>query len=397
MSTESAYPFVNTYGSTRLEITKGKGCMLWDSDGKKYLDFFSGIAVNALGYGNKDIAKVIARQYCALPHISNLYTTAPSTKLAEEILSYQPITNRSYEGVFFSNSGAEANEAALKFSAIYAQNVQKRAPFFASFRNSFHGRTFLTLAITSQKKYKGMYEKILPNTRVLSFNNLTSLHQNLDDKVSAVIVEVIQGEGGMNMITDECALLLNRICRSKDIILIADEVQTGLGRTGFMYASEQVGLKPDIITIAKPLGGGLPLAATLVEKKINAHITPATHGSTFGGGPIQCAAAHKVWKHINRYSFLQQVRKISSHLGDSLLKLASNNSCIAELKGAGLLRGMRLKKNIDIPVVISQLKEVGLLTIPSGSNVIRLAPPLVVTKTEISYAINMLNKVLSEY
>ena len=389
--------FVNTYGTERIRMARGKKCTLWDDNGKQYLDFFGGIAVNALGYGNAALAKIIAKQYQELPHISNLYTTAPAVKLAHAILEHQPITNRIYSGLFFSNSGAEANEAALKFAAIYAQNGKNHTPSFAAFRNAFHGRTFLTLALTSQKKHRIMYEKMLPKVHILPYNDAGALHDGLTDDIDAVIVEVIQGEGGMRALNDKCALLLNRICNSKNIILIADEVQTGLGRTGTLYASEQVGLKPDIITIAKPLGGGLPLAATLVTDKIGKHITPAIHGSTFGGGPVQCALAYEVWNTIAKPPFLRSVQKAAAVLNEALLKLSSNHIIIRELRGFGLLRGIRLRQDIDIPMVIDQLRQAGLLVISSGENIIRLAPPLIITTAEISQAIKILDSILGKY
>jgi len=397
MSTESAYPFVNTYGSNRMQITKGKKCFVWDKGGTRYLDFFSGIAVNALGYGNKEIARAIAQQYCRLPHISNLYTTSLSDQLAREILSHQAIANRSYQGLFFSNSGAEANEAALKFAALYIKNMHNRTPTFASFKNGFHGRSFLNLALTANKKYSAMYKGILPSVEAIPYNNLGALREKLTERVGAVIVEVVQGEGGMMTLNAESALLLNRVCKSNDIVLIADEVQTGLGRTGSVYASEQIGLKPDIITIAKPLAGGLPLGATIVTEKINTHITPALHGSTFGGGPIPCAAARLVWKRVTRHSFLQSVRTAASHLDELLQKLKSNHPCVRELRGMGLLRGITMKKDIDINDVLTRARQSGLLLARSGEDTIRLAPPLVISKSEVSLAINILDQLLAAY
>lgn len=392
--------FVNTYGTKRIRMVRGKGCMLWDERGKSYLDFFGGIAVNALGYGGKvggATAKLMAKQYRSLPHISNLYTTTPAIRLANMILAHQPIPNRVYKGVFFSNSGAEANEAALKFAALYIQHERHRAPQFTAFRNAFHGRTFLTLSLTTQKKYSGMYTKIFPKIFTLPYNDINALHDKLTANTGALIVETVQGEGGMHTMSYKFALLLNRICASNDIILIADEVQTGLGRTGMTYSSEVVGLQPDIITIAKPLGGGLPLAATIVTEKVNAHITPGIHGSTFGGGPVQCTVAAEVWRRVVTPAFLTHVQRMSKILDEELMKLASNRPVIKELRGLGLLRGIRLRNSVDLKEVIANLRTAGMLVVPSGESVIRLAPPLIVGKLHIAEAINILDQVLSRY
>lgn len=388
---------VNTYGAERIRMVRGKGCTLWDASGKSYLDFFGGIAVNALGYGNKAIAKVAAKQYQKLSHVSNLYTTEPAVRLADAILKHQPIPNRTYERLFFSNSGAEANEAALKFAAICIQKEGNRAPYFASFQNAFHGRTFLTLSLTSQKKYRTMYEGIFPPTLTLPYNDPSALHKKLTPDVGAVIVEVVQGEGGVRSLSSACALLLNRLCNSNNIILIADEVQTGMGRTGTVYASEGARLKPDIITIAKPLGGGLPLAATLVTKRIHTHITPAIHGTTFGGGPVQCAVACEVWARVTAPSFLHSVQHASGILDDALVHLASNCTVIKELRGVGLLRGIQLADDVDVSQVIAQLRTAGLLVIPSGDGVIRLAPPLTIKKADIRNAVDILHAVFRTY
>ena len=396
MSGGSDNPFANCYPHDRITMRSGKGCYARDENGNRYLDFSSGIAVNALGYGVRSLAKIATKQLKQLTHCSNLFTTKPAIDAAEAMLSYQPFADRIFSAAFFSNSGLEANEAALKFAAIYSKTIRSSVPKFVSFTGSFHGRSLLTLSLTAEKKYKTMYGGMFPNTIHLPYNRAHTLHRALDDSVSAVIIEVIQGEGGMRTLHPECAALLNRKCRDNNILIIADEIQSAYGRSGRFYASEWVGLRPDIITLSKPIAGGLPLGATLITKKIDDCLVPGAHGSTFGGGPVQCAIAHEMWKRINNTHFLHEVRKKSDYFTECLERMRARFPAILEVRGMGLLRGLLLKSDVPVQQIIDAGIKKGLLLLRSGQNVLRLAPPLIIQKSEMTVGLNIIARCFDE-
>jgi acetylornithine/N-succinyldiaminopimelate aminotransferase len=361
--------------------------------GKRYLDFAGGIAVNALGYGREDLARAAYEQIKKLPHVSNVFTTEPALELGRALIASGP-----FAAVHFGNSGTEANEAALKYARLYTARTRgKGHEKLLCFANAFHGRTMGALSCTPNPKYQGPYEPLIPGVSVAPFNDVRALEKTLSAKYAGVIVEVIQGEGGLAVMTDEFARALNAACRKHDVILIADEVQTGMGRTGSLYASSAVGLEPDIITLAKPLAGGLPLSATLIPARINDLIHFGDHGTTFGGGPVTTAVAMKVWQTINQPGFLDDVRRKGEVLRKALEALRAKSPRVGELRGMGLLQGFEYRSEgaDDVAALLARLRDKGLLALRSGSNVLRIAPPLVIGEDEIERGVDIIREALS--
>jgi acetylornithine/N-succinyldiaminopimelate aminotransferase len=390
---ETNLPLPKQFGTELLVIRQGDGVWLEDSAGKRYLDFAGGIAVNALGYAREDIARVVYEQMKKLPHISNVFANEPALALGRIM-----IASGAFGAVHFGNSGSEANEAALKYARLYAQRTRgKGHERLLCFENAFHGRTMGALSVTPNPKYQEPFAPLVPGVSVSPFNDAESLGKILDGSFAAVIVEVVQGEGGLAVMTREFAEALNNMCRKHDVMLIADEVQTGLGRTGTFYASEGVGLKPDIITLAKPLAGGLPLSATLIPAKINDILHPGDHGTTFGGGPVTTAVAGRVWSIVSDPEFLKGVRRRGEILKAALEGLKAGSPRVGELRGRGMLQGfeyLQAPGEPDIPGLLALLREKGLLLLRSGANVIRIAPPLVIEEKEILYGMEIIREVL---
>lgn len=399
------------YAEKLLIIEKGEGARLTDNAGRHYLDFASGIAVNALGYGRKDLARAIAEQAEKVIHTSNLFTTQPVLDLAEKICSSSPLPadqpwevgkNPGYfAAVHFGNSGTESNEAAIKYARAWHYRNNRQRPEMLAFENSFHGRTMGALSLTFTKKYRQPFEPLIPGVRFARFNDLADLERHCTARgkcPGAIIVEPVQGEGGLHVMTREFAEALNRLCRERDILLIADEVQTGLGRCGTLYASEAIGLEPDIITLSKPLAGGLPLSATIIKEKINNQLQIGDHASTFGGGPVTTLAGNMLWDRINSPAFLPELRKTAAYLEERLLAL--RNAFPAHFapeaaRGLGLLRGLAMTNPAHLPTLIDRAMDEGLLLLRSGGNILRLAPPLIISSAEIDEMENKLYTVLS--
>jgi predicted acetylornithine/succinylornithine family transaminase len=392
LAVEGNLPFPPQYGSELLVVARGKGVWLHDTAGRKYLDFAGGIAVNALGYGRADLAKTAYRQMRKLNHISNLFTTEPALALARAMLAMNP---GRFSSVFFGNSGTEANEAALKYARLYA--LRTKGPGHEKllcFSGAFHGRTFGSLSCTPTPKYQDPYQPLLPGVVVAPYNDAQALLGILNDEFAGVIVEVIQGEGGLTCMTTEFAKALNAACKKANVILIADEVQTGIARTGTFYASDGIGLEPDIITLAKPLAGGLPLSAVLIPRKINSLIHLGDHGTTFGGGPVTTAVALKVWQIVTAPGFAQGVQKRGDFLQAKLEALRARKPAVGEIRGRGLLRGFEYKGG-EVRDLLERLQERGMLALRSGSNLVRLAPPLVIEEKEIAKGIDIIEEALS--
>jgi len=384
-------PFPRQYGTELLVMSRGKGVWLQDIGGKKYLDFAGGIAVNALGYGRSDLARVAAQQMRKLNHISNLFTTEPALTLARLMIATGPFK---FSSVFFGNSGTEANEAALKYARLYALRTKGRGhDRLLCFENGFHGRTLGALSCTPSTKYQEPFQPLIPGVSVAPYNDVEALKGALDDQVAGVIVEVLQGEGGLGTMMPQFAQALNEGCRRAGAILIADEVQTGMGRTGTFFASEGVGLEPDIITLAKPLAGGLPLSAALIPEKINALIHLGEHGTTFGGGPVTTAVAAKVWQVISQPEFTQRVRSRGEFLRKQLEALKDRTTSVGALFGRGLLQGFEYK-GPDVKELLARLQAGGLLALRSGTNVVRLAPPLIISEAEITQGVRTIEEAL---
>ena len=389
---ETNLPFPPQYGSELLVLRRGRGVWLEDITGRKYLDFAGGIAVNALGYGRADLARTAYRQMRKLTHISNLFATEPALALARAMLARGPWQ---FSSVFFGNSGTEANEAALKYARLYALRVKGPGhEKLLCFSGAFHGRTLGSLSCTPTTKYQDPYRPLLPGVVVAPYNDPRALRDVLTEEFAGVIVEVIQGEGGLTCMTPEFAQALNELCRKNNVMLIVDEVQTGITRTGTFYASEGVGLEPDLITLAKPLAGGLPLSAVLIPEKIHAVIHPSDHGTTFGGGPVTTAVALKVWETVSQPGFLARVRESADFLSQGLEELRLRHVSMGPIRGRGLLRGFEYTGG-EVKDLLARLQQKGMLALRTGANMLRIAPPLVITKNEIQKGIDIIEEALS--
>jgi acetylornithine/N-succinyldiaminopimelate aminotransferase len=382
------HPLPAQYAAELLILRSGDGVRLVDAAGKRYLDFAGGIAVNALGYGREDLARAAYEQMLRLPHVSNVYANEPALELARRLRA-----SGDWAAVFFGNSGTEANEAALKYARLYA--LRTKGPDhhrILCFTGAFHGRTFGALSCTPAAKYQDPFAPLVPGVTVAPYNDVAALERALDAGFAAVIVEVVQGEGGLSVMSPDFAAALNRLCRKHDVLLIADEVQTGLCRTGDLFASRGVGLEPDLVTLAKPLAGGLPLSAVLIPEKVNRLVHYGEHGTTFGGGPVTTAVALKVWDIVSRPAFAIEVKEKGAHLRALLERLRARRAAVSDVRGRGLLAGFGYRG--DGAALIARLQEKGLLVLRSGADAIRLAPPLVITKEEIAEGVNIIEEAL---
>jgi len=387
----TAPPFPKNYAAEFLVLTEGNGARVRDRSGKWYMDFGSGIAVNALGYGNGRLADAAREQMMKLIHVSNLYATEPALALAERLVGSGP-----FAAVHFGNSGSEANETALKYARLSARRTRGEGHHrILAFSNGFHGRTLGALSCTFTAKYQDPFRPLVPGCEECPFNEVGELEARLDGSFAAVIVEVVQGEGGLTVMSGEFARALNRLCRENDVVLIADEVQTGLARTGSLFAYQRVGLEPDIVTLAKPLAGGLPLSATLVPARINDLLHVGEHGTTFGGGPVTTAVALEVWKTLSDPAFIESVERKGLLLARLLEETGARyGHAVGAVKGAGLLRGLEILEG-DLAEIMAAAREAGLLLLRSGANVIRIAPPLVIAEEEIREGVAVLDRVLA--
>lgn len=372
---------MQTYSRFPLVLKKGNGVYLYDENGKKYLDFTAGIAVNALGYGNKNIIDAANTQMQKLFHVSNLYYTEPMALLAKKL-----VEKSCFDKVFFANSGAEANEAAFKLARKYGQLKKNGASKIISMQNSFHGRTMATVTLTGQSKYHNGFGPMMSDILYAEFNNIDSVKKLIDENVCAVFIEPVQGEGGLLPANKGFMKELKDICTKNKILLIFDEVQTGIGRCGKLFCYQNFDIEPDILTLAKGLGGGLPIGAALAKEKAAQCFAPGNHASTFGGNPVACACANAVLNEIESKDILQNVNKS----GEYLIKKLKEINCphIKDIRGMGLMAGLEL--DIEIAPIIKKCLENGLLIIGAGKNVIRFVPPLIINKDEIDEGIEIL-------
>ncbi len=382
---------LGTYARPPIVLDHGKGCYLYDTQGRRYLDMVSGIAVNALGYGDKDLIRAIARQSEKLIHCSNLYYTAPHVELAKQL-----VTNSFADKVFFCNSGAEAVEGAMKIARRWAQkSTGGERSGFVAFTGSFHGRTFGALALTDRKKYRIPFEPLVPGARFARFGDAGDAEAKIGVDTCAVIVEPVQGEGGVNPAGTQFLHDLADVCRRRDVLLIFDEVQCGLGRTGKLFAYEHSGVKPDLLTLAKPLAGGLPMGAVLVNAKAASAIEKGDHATTFGGGLVVSAAAIEVLGKLKKKSFLTAIQARGEYLLQRLEELAGQfPSLIVAVRGLGLLAGVEL--TVDAGPLVGSFRERGVLVCVAGPRVIRAVPPLVISNEQIDFFINVFAEVLGE-
>lgn len=385
IATEQRY-ILQVYPRPSFVLERGEGCYVFDTEGHRYLDCVAGIAVNALGYNDPDVSRVIAEQATKLMHVSNLYYTQPAGDLAKQL-----VESSFADRVFYTNSGAEAIEGALKFSRKYVYEHQhKDKTHIVAFSSSFHGRTMGAVAVTHREKYRAPFAPVMPNVRFAPFNDLDAAQAAITEDVCAVIVEPIQGEGGLNVANPAFLKGLRERCDAVGALLILDEIQCGLGRTGALWAHEWYQITPDIMTIAKPLGGGLPIGAILMTQAVADTIHPGDHGTTFGGGPLVTAAAQVVFEKIANPTFLEHVRDVSDYFGEALQDLANERPEILGLRGKGLMRGLQ----IDGPAGAVRIAahDVGLLVATAGDDIVRLVPPLIFERHHVDEAIDKLGQ-----
>ncbi|MCS7164136.1 MAG: acetylornithine transaminase [Thermodesulfovibrio sp.] len=385
--------FIPTYSRYPIVLRKGRGVRVWDVNGKEYLDFLGGIAVNVLGHCPRKVVIAIQKQVQRLIHVSNLYYTEPQLNLAKIL-----IKNSFADRVFFCNSGTEANEGALKLARIYMKSKYGKERYeFISTYNSFHGRTFGSLSVTGQEKYHHGFEPLLDGVRFVPFNDADAIAKAITDKTCAVILEPIQAEGGVNVADKNYLRKVREICDKEGILLIFDEVQTGIGRTGKLFAYEHFGVEPDIMTLAKGLGSGIPIGAILTKDEIANAFGPKTHASTFGGNPVACASAVATLETILEDGYLlDYCQRISKYFMKKLNSIKERYpEKIKEIRGMGLLIGVEL--SFDATEIVKGCIERGLLIGTAGDGtVLRFTPPLIIEKEDIDEAISILDEVFKE-
>jgi predicted acetylornithine/succinylornithine family transaminase len=379
---------LGTYPRPPFVLSQGNGLTLVDTDGNNYLDFGSGIAVNALGHSDPEITSVVQEQISQLSHISNLYHSTPQVQLAEQLCNFSFA-----DKVFFSNSGSESVEAALKFARKNAR--VKHGPGkmgTVAFQGGFHGRTYGSLSVTSREDYQAPFRPLVPDIAFGPYNNIEAAQKLIGPNTCAVIVEPVQGEGGIHVASIEFMKALREQCDKFGALLIVDEIQSGMGRTGKLWAYQHFGIEPDIMTLAKALGGGLPIGATLLTDAVAQTIAAGDHGSTFGGGPVVSRVALVVLKRVSDPSMLNHVATISDYLLEKLTAL--NSSHIKQIRGLGLMIGVELDIEAK-PLLIEGYKQ-GILLLNAGSNVLRLLPPLIITEEEVDKFIQIMRMILDE-
>ncbi|NLK00778.1 MAG: acetylornithine transaminase [Clostridia bacterium] len=379
---------MNTYARYPVALTKGEGVNVWDADGKKYMDFVGGLAVNSLGHCYPGVARAVSKQCNEIIHCSNLYCIEKQAKLAELL-----VKNSSMDRVFFSNSGAEANEAAIKLARRYAQLVLKSDKYkIITMNKSFHGRTIATATATAQEKIHSGFDPLPQGFVYVPFNDIAALRESMDHQVCAVMLEPVQGEGGVNVADKGYLKEVKELCDEKGALLIFDEIQCGLGRTGKMFAYEHYGIKPHILTLAKALGGGIPIGAALAVDGVAEAFDPGSHGSTFGGNPVSCAAGVAVMEALETEGVLENALEIGGYFKEKLQGLESKYDFIKEVRGMGLMLGMEL----DIPggEIVNLCMEKGLLINCTSERVLRFLPPLTINRKHVDRALGILEEVL---
>lgn len=381
---------LHTYNRFPVVFERGEGCYLYDTEGKKYLDFAAGIAVNALGYHYPGYDQALKDQIDKLTHISNLYYTLPMSQAGEKVIKASGMKK-----VFFTNSGTEAIEGALKAAKKYAYARDGHAGYeIIAMEHSFHGRSVGALSVTGTDHYREPFEPLMGGVRFATFNDLESVKAQITDKTCAIITETVQGEGGIYPADPEFLKGLRDLCDEKDILLIFDEVQCGMGRTGSYFAWQQYGIMPDIMTVAKALGCGVPVGAfVLNEKAASASLLPGDHGTTYGGNPFVCAAVSKVFDIFEEDKIIDHVRELTPYLESKLDALSDKYDCIAGRRGRGFMQGLVIQGRPVGEIVKAALAN-GLLIISAGSDVLRFVPPLVITKDHIDEMIEKLEAVL---
>ena len=378
---------MHTYAPLPIIITHGEGSCLFDENNKKYIDFTSGIGVSSVGYNNKKLNEAILNQLNSFAHLSNIFLSTPTVKLANKLTTISKMSK-----VFFSNSGAEANEGALKLAKKYSyMKYGGKRNKILSLKDSFHGRTLATLTATGQDKFHKYFDPFPDGYDYVTPNSIEDFKEKLTDDVCAIIMEAIQGEGGVNLLNSTFVQEVCNVCKEKDVLIIFDEVQCGLGRTGHIFCFQEFGVEADIITLAKGLGGGLPIGAILCNEKLSNTFTPGDHGSTFGGNPVVCAGTLAVLDQICNDELLSSVQAKGKFIRQTLTK--SKLPLVKNIRGLGLMIGIE----VSCPPAEIQKKalEKGLLILTAGKNVVRLLPPLTISEIEIKKGLAILLKCLS--
>ena len=386
---EAEQALLHTYNRYQIVLDRGRGVYLYDTDGIKYLDFVAGIAVFALGYGNKEYNDALKAQIDKVIHTSNYYYNVPAIRAAKKLKEVSGM-----DRVFFTNSGAEAIEGAIKAARKYAYLKDGTTDHeIIAMNHSFHGRTFGALSVTGNPKYREPFEPMIGNVKFADLNDLESVRSQITDKTCAILLETVQGEGGVVPATEEFLKGVKALCEEKGILLILDEIQCGMGRTGYMFAWQRHGVKPDIMTTAKALGCGVPVGAFLMTEKVAQNsLVAGDHGTTYGGNPLACAAVEKVLDLFEQNHIIDNVREVAPYLEQRLEELKDKYDCIVERRGAGLMQGLVF----DRPVrdVIERAMENGLLLINAGADIIRFVPSLIISKENIDEMIEILESCL---
>lgn len=385
---ETKKGLVNTYNRFPVVLERGEGVYLYDTNGKKYLDFAAGIAVCGLGYGNQELNQTLKEQIDCLTHTSNLYYNTTCGKAATALRRISKM-----DRVFFTNSGTEAIEGALKAARKYAWKKGNGRYEFIAMEHSFHGRSIGAVSVTGNEAYRTPFEPLLPGVKFAEFNNLDSVKAQVTDKTCAIILEALQGEGGVNRASSEFMEGIRKLCDSEGILMICDEIQCGMGRTGEMFAWQNYGTKPDIMAMAKAIGSGLPVGAfAMTEEVAEYSLEPGDHGTTYGGNPLACAAVAKTVEIFEREDIAAHVQKMGAYLKEKLEELAAESEEVLECRGMGLIQGIKVKRPAG--EIINAALDGGLIIISARDNVIRLVPPLIVEKEHIDEMIEKLKDLL---
>ena len=381
---------MQTYARQPISIVRGRGAKVYDMEGREYIDFVGGIAVNILGHGHPDLVQAIQRQAAQLIHVSNLYYTEPQVRLAQMLVDHSCA-----DRVFFCNSGAEANEAAIKLARRYGHEKHGASRFeIITMKNSFHGRTMATLTATGQDKVQKGFEPLVPGFVYAPFNDFAAIEALVTDKTTAIMLEPIQGEGGVHVADQAYLKNLRELCTQKDILLIFDEVQTGMGRTGTLFAYQQLGVEPDIMTLAKGLGGGMPIGACLATEAVAAVFTAGSHASTFGGNPLACAAGLAVCRILLEGRVLEQARRMGDYLAKGLADFKDRHRAVRDVRGLGLLQGLEVE--IDAKAVVADCLTRGVLVNATSERVLRFVPPLIISQAEIDRVLETLSSIFNQ-
>lgn len=380
--------FFQTYKRLSLDIIRGDGCYLYDRSGNRYLDFFAGLAVNSLGYNHPRVKEAIIRQLDRYIHLSNYYVQEPQVLLAEKLM-----TASGYRRLFFTNSGTEAIEGAIKLARKWGKKNGKVDLLGLS--NSFHGRTMGALSLTERQKYREGYEPFLPNTGHVTFNDVGDLRKKVNERTLGIVLEFIQGEGGIHVVRPEFVAELKRLREQFGLLIIADEIQSGLGRTGKFFSFEHFDLRPDIVAIAKPLGGGLPLGAFLGNERVEDTFSYGVHGTTFGGNPVACAAGIVVMEEIVENGLMKNAAEIGSYLKSAFQAMQQEfPTVITDVRGFGCMLGIELSR--EGQPVVDELQRRGILVNCTNTNVIRFLPPLIISRQHCDQLLSEFRAVVSQ-